>query len=84
MQFSTGDTDEFNKSHITLKKDSDNVEDAILVIEHAVLEDRNFYNCTARNKATELGKYEQAEDGSYVRVKGMLNIEFSDFIQKKH
>lgn len=83
MEFLTGDTDEFNKSHVTLKKDSDNVEDAILVIEHAVLSDRNFYNCTARNKATELGNFKQAEDGSYVRVKGMLNIEFGDFIPKK-
>lgn len=77
MQFSIGDTDEFNKSHVTLSKDSDNVEDAILTIEQAQLSDRNFYNCTARNKATELGKFEQAEDGAYVRVEGSkLNIEF--------
>jgi len=72
-----GDDENFNRTHVTLKDDSDNVKDAILIIEHAELTDRNWYNCTARNDATGFEykpghKYEEDQDGSYVRVKGKL------------
>lgn len=69
-----GGTDAFNRSHVILKPDEDNIEDAILVIEHAVLEDRESYNCTATNPATNFNStiYPPATDSSYVRVKGML------------
>lgn len=64
-------------SHVTFEKDADGVEDAILIIEHVELSDRNFYNCTAQNKATEYGHgYEKAEEGTYVRVKGNMNMKF--------
>lgn len=76
IQFSIGVTGEFNKSHVALSKDSDKVEDAILTIEHAQLSDRNLYHCSAKNKATESGKFKQAEDGAYIRVEGKFNIEF--------
>lgn len=70
-----GGTDAFNRSHVTLKPDEDNIEDAILVIEHAVLEDRESYNCTATNPATNFNStiYPPATDSSYVRVKGILS-----------
>lgn len=64
-----GDKDDFNRTRVLLKNE-DNVEDAILIIEHAELTDRNYYNCTARNLATGYKGFEEATDGSYVRVKG--------------
>lgn len=68
----TGDNQEINRTHITLERDADNIEDAILVIAHVQLTDRNFYNCTARNLATEHGRYEEETEGTYVRVKGKI------------
>lgn len=55
-----------------MKPDADNIEDAILVIEHAELSDRNVYNCSAENLATKYNstRFPIAEDGAYVRVKG--------------
>lgn len=68
-----GDNQEVNRSNIILAKDADGVEDAILIIEHVSMADRNFYNCTVRNRATEYGHgYEAGEEGTYVRVKGNL------------
>lgn len=67
-----GNNETLDRTRVTLKEDSDHVKDAILVIEHTVLEDRNMYNCTATNQATGHQKYEAAEQGSYVRVKGKL------------
>lgn len=72
-----GDDVNFNRTHVTLKDDSDNVKDAILVIEHTELTDRNWYNCTARNKATGFEykpgfRFEEDKDGAYVRVKGNI------------
>lgn len=62
---------EVNLTRVILEKDADNIKDAILVIEHVELSDRNFYNCTARNDATgHSAHYVEATDGSYVRVKG--------------
>lgn len=71
----TGSDPNFNRTHVTLKNDNDNVQDAILVIEHTELTDRNWYNCTARNRATGFEfkpghKYEEDKEGTYVRVKG--------------
>lgn len=67
-----GDNQEVNRTRIILEKDADGVEDAILIIEHVQMSDRNMYNCTARNQATEYGHdYEPAMEGTYVRVKGM-------------
>lgn len=65
----TGNKDDFNRTHVTLKNEDD-VEDAILIIEHAELTDRNYYNCTARNLATGFKGFEEDTDGTYVRVKG--------------
>lgn len=61
-------------THITLE-DEDQVKDAVLVIEHTIRdEDRGFYNCTARNKATGFkATYKEAEESTYVRVKGKQN-----------
>ncbi|XP_055297725.1 basigin isoform X2 [Sitodiplosis mosellana] len=72
-----GNDANFNRSHVTLKDDEDNVKDAILIIKHAVLEDRNWYNCTARNQATGFQykpghQYTEDKEGTYVRVKGKL------------
>lgn len=79
-----GGRDDFNRTHVTFKDDEDKVQDAILIIEHAELTDRNTYNCTATNRASGkeiknaqgvvIGKYEEsAQDGSFVRVKGGIN-----------
>lgn len=75
LKMKTGNDPNFNRSHVTLKDDEDNVKDAILIIEHAVLEDRNWYNCTARNQATGFEykpghKYQEDKEGTFVRVKG--------------
>lgn len=66
-----GNNETLDLTRVTLKEDSDHIKDAILVIEHATLADRNMYNCTATNKATGHLDYEAAEQGSYVRVKGI-------------
>lgn len=57
---------------MTLKEDEFHIKNAILVIENAVLEDRQYYNCTATNRATKYGNagYEAAQEYTYVRVKG--------------
>lgn len=49
------------------------MKDAILIIENTVLSDRNMYNCTATNQATGHKRYEAAEAGAYVRVKGNID-----------
>lgn len=67
-----GGNDTLDSTRVTLKEDSDHVKDAILIIEHSNLGDRNWYNCTATNQATGQLKYEAAASGSYVRVKGKL------------
>jgi preprotein translocase subunit SecG len=67
-----GNNESFDRTRVKLKKDADNVEDAILIIENTVLSDRNMYNCTATNQATGLKHYVPAEQGAYVRVKGKL------------
>lgn len=76
ITWTIGEDDNFNRTHVTLKDDADNVKDAILVIEHAELTDRNWYNCTARNKATGLTlkgeELKEDVEGTYVRVKGKL------------
>lgn len=63
---------EQSTDRITLKEDENNIKNAILIIENAVLEDRSFYNCTAVNLATKYGNgnYEPALEFTYVRVKG--------------
>lgn len=74
----TGGTDDFNRSHVILKPDEDDIEDAILIIEHAELTDRESYNCTATNPATDFNStvFKPATDGAYVRVKGMSTRSF--------
>lgn len=53
-------------------KDFENVENAMLIINATVMDDRGRYNCTAKNKATLSGetRYKVSERGCYVRVKG--------------
>lgn len=70
--WTVGNNTNLNLSHITLKDDDDHVKDAILVIEHAELTDRTWYNCTAKNEATEYGNFEEDKEATYVRVKGKL------------
>lgn len=54
-----------------LKPDENKVENALLIIENASLNDRGEYKCIGRNAATEIGRPE-ASDVSFVRVKGKL------------
>lgn len=58
--------------HYILSADEKGIKNSILTIESAVLEDRNFYNCTGTNDAIEYGNvgYEVAVEATYVRVKG--------------
>lgn len=68
-----GNNETLDRTRVILKEDSDHVKDAILIIEHTVLSDRNMYNCTAINQATGHKRYEAAEQGAYVRVKGNID-----------
>lgn len=66
-----------DKKNIKLMKDSNNIENAILVIESVERTDQNKYNCTATNKATgfqidEHRKYEVAKNGTFVKVRGTV------------
>lgn len=66
-----------NKTNIKFTKDSNNIENAILVIENVERDDQNKYNCTATNKATgfqidEHRKYEPARNGTFVKVRGTV------------
>lgn len=74
-----GGSEAFNRSHVILKSDEDNHEDAILIIENAVLEDRDSYNCSATNPATHFNStlYPPAQESTYIRVKGMLSPDLS-------
>lgn len=66
-----GGDEDFNRTHVTLERDAENIEDAILTIEHVELTDRNTYKCIASNEATDFNdNYKPAEDEAYVRVKG--------------
>ena len=56
----------------TLKADENHVENAILMVENASLDDRGEYKCIGRNSANELARYSEASDVSFVRVKGKL------------
>lgn len=68
----TGNSSELDSSRVKLF-DYEKHKDAILVIEHAELSDRNYYNCTTRNEATGFTKgYEAIPEQTYVRVKGKL------------
>jgi hypothetical protein len=62
---------------LKLETDSDGTENAILVIESAVLDDRNTYTCSASNKASTLLNKGDAESKTYVRVKGMTVLFFN-------
>lgn len=55
-----------------LSADANGIENAILTIDNAVLEDRANYSCVAVNDAILYGnaKYEMAKEATYVRVKG--------------
>lgn len=59
--------------HYILSADEDGIKNAVLTIESAVMEDRNFYNCTGTNDAIRYGNsgYIVAVESTYVRVKGM-------------
>lgn len=61
---------------IKLSADENDVKNSILTIENSLLEDRQFYNCTATNTAIRLGNqgYEVAVESVYVRVKGSCRI----------
>lgn len=77
-----GNSSELDSSRVKLL-DHDKQKDAILLIEHAELSDRNYYNCTAKNKATGFTKeYEAIPEQTYIRVKG--NRLFIEYTAKKH
>lgn len=66
-----------NNTRIKFQRDSNNIENAILVIESVERSDQNSYNCTATNKATgskidENRKYEIAKNGTFVKVRGTV------------
>lgn len=68
----SGNSTEFNRTHVTLSPDND-IKDAVLTIKNAELTDRNFYNCSATNLATQYsnGTFAVPEAGTFVRVKGI-------------
>lgn len=61
-----------SSDHIKLSADDQGIKNAVLTIESAVLEDREFYNCTGTNRAIKYGNagYPVAVEATYVRVKG--------------
>lgn len=65
----TGNNTNLDRGRITLKDDDEHVKDAILVIDHFELTDQTWYNCTAKNEATEFGRYEEGRKTTYVQVK---------------
>lgn len=68
----TGNASELDLTRVKLL-DHEKHKDAILVIEKAELTDRNYYNCTATNRATDFTKgYEAIPEQTYIRVKGRL------------
>lgn len=70
--WTVGNNTHINQSRITFKDDEEEVKNAILIIEHAELTDRTWYNCTVKNEATEFGGFEEDTEFTYVRVKGKL------------
>lgn len=61
-----------SSGRFVLKADENKVENAILIVENASLDDRGEYKCIGRNAANEFARYAEASDVSYVRVKGKL------------
>lgn len=59
---------------VILKEDENDIKNAILIIDQAVLEDRKWYNCSVTSDAVLLGNAGFAPDSThtYVRVKGKL------------
>lgn len=53
-----------------LKANENKVQNAILMVENASLDDRGEYKCIGHNAAMEYTNMEPAKDVSYVRVKG--------------
>ncbi|KAL5280853.1 NPTN family protein [Megaselia abdita] len=53
-------------------KEHDGVQNAILTLENASLEDKGEYKCVGKNKATGINKIAEASDVTNVRVKGKL------------
>jgi len=74
ITWKVGNSTQFNKTHVLFSPDSNNIENAILTIPHAEINDRNVYNCSATNLATQLsnGTYTSPEAGTFVRVRGKL------------
>lgn len=73
IHFVTGNSTELNSTRVKLL-DFEKQKDAILIIEHAELSDRNYYNCTAKNQASDLAQFEAVPQQTYVRVKGRIII----------
>lgn len=60
-------------------KEHDGVQNAILTLENASLEDKGEYKCVGKNKATGINKIAEASDVTNVRVKGEFFIISSSF-----
>lgn len=62
-----------SSDRVQLSADELGIENAVLTIDAAVLDDRAFYNCTATNDAILYGNadYVVAMESTYVRVKGL-------------
>lgn len=64
-----------SEDRVVLSADDRGIENSILTIESATLDDREFYNCTAVNDANLYGNfgYDIPVESIYVRVKGSLD-----------
>lgn len=55
-------------------RENDGVQNAILTLENASLEDKGEYKCIGKNKATGINKIPEASDVTNVRVKGKFSL----------
>lgn len=72
-----GDGQPINTTRVSFEKDSNNVENAVLVIKNVDYDDARFYNCTAKNNATGFNqnKFHQFRDvkfGTNLEVRGKV------------
>lgn len=67
----------FNTTRIKFRKDSNNIENALLIIENIERDDENTYNCSATNTASNFEyagrkKYAVTKSGTFIKVRGTV------------